>query len=130
MNDAQRVADLDAWLETMRGPDGYGGPVAHWWQNCLSYTGAGLDWRYEGLISGYLTLWARTGEPRWAARARRAGDDLRRGLLQLRQRLLMLFDHRLRELLHLRILGPLLRELGQRNLLLVAEDQTRGDLLI
>ena len=81
MNDAQRVADLDAWLETMRGPDGYGGPVAHWWQSCLSYTRAGLDWRYEGIISGYLTLWARTGEPRWAARARRAGDDLRRGLL-------------------------------------------------
>jgi hypothetical protein len=55
--------------------------VAHWWQNCLSYTGAGLDWRYEGLISGYLILHERTGEPLWLARARRAGDDLRRGQL-------------------------------------------------
>jgi hypothetical protein len=81
MSDAQRVANLDAWFETMRGPDGYGGPVAHWWQNCLSFTGAGLDWRYEGLISGYLTLHERTGEPRWLARARRAGDDLLRGRL-------------------------------------------------
>jgi hypothetical protein len=81
MNDAQRAADLAAWLETMRGTDGYGGPVAHWWRNCLSYTGAGLDWRYEGIISGYLTLWQRTGAPEWLARARRAGDDLLRGQL-------------------------------------------------
>jgi hypothetical protein len=81
MSDAQRVANLAAWFETMRGPDGYGGPVVHWWQNCLSFTGAGLDWRYEGLISGYLTLHERTGEPCWLARARRAGDDLRRGQL-------------------------------------------------
>jgi hypothetical protein len=81
MNDAQLVANLAAWLETMRGPDGYGGPVVHWWQNCLSFTGAGLDWRYEGIISGYLTLWQRTGEPEWLSRARRAGDDLLRGQL-------------------------------------------------
>ncbi len=81
MSDAQRAANLAAWFETVRGPDGYGGPVAHWWQHCLSFTGAGLDWRYEGLISGYLTLHRRTGEPRWLARARRAGDDLRRGQL-------------------------------------------------
>src|SRR5690242_5859072 len=38
------VAGLDAWLESMRGPGGYGGPVVHWWQQSLIYTGAGLDW--------------------------------------------------------------------------------------
>jgi len=70
------VARLDAWLETMRGPDGYGGPVAHWWQQSLVYTGAGLDWRYEGIIAGYLQLWERSGDPCWLAKARRAGDDL------------------------------------------------------
>lgn len=80
-SDAQLVANLDSWLETMRGPDGYGGPVVHWWQNCLSFTGAGLDWRYEGIISGYLTLWKRTGQPVWLARASQAGDDLLRGQL-------------------------------------------------
>ena len=53
---------LEAWLETMRGPGGYGGPVAHWWQQSLMYTGPGLDWRYEGIIEGYLQLWARTGK--------------------------------------------------------------------
>jgi hypothetical protein len=77
----QVVADLEAWLETMRGPDGYGGPVVHWWQNCLNFTGAGLDWRYEGIIGGYLTLWQRTGQARWLEKARRAGNDLVYGQL-------------------------------------------------
>lgn len=75
------ISGLDAWLDTMRGPDGYGGPVAHWWQNCLQFTGAGLDWRYEGILIGYLNLHDRTGEERWLAKARRAGDDLVRGQL-------------------------------------------------
>lgn len=75
------MSRLDAWLETMRGPGGYGGPVAHWWQQSLVYTGPGHDWRYEGLIAGYLQLWKRTGEQRWLDKARRAGDDLVAGQL-------------------------------------------------
>lgn len=83
---AQTVANLDAWLETMRvtdaaGRSGYGGPVVHWWQNCLAYTGPGLDWRYEGIILGYLALWHKTGEARWREKACRAGDDLVEGQL-------------------------------------------------
>jgi hypothetical protein len=72
---------LDAWLDTMRGPDGYGGPVAHWWQQSLCYTGTGRDWRYEGIIAGYLLLWERTGAEGWLSKARRAGDDLLAGQL-------------------------------------------------
>jgi hypothetical protein len=75
----QAVARLDAWLETLRGPDGergYGGPVAHWWRQGLLYTGPGLDWRYEGIIAGYLALWHQTGAQHWLDKARRAGDDL------------------------------------------------------
>jgi hypothetical protein len=78
---AQATADLEAWLETMRGADGYSGPVVHWWQNCLSFAGPGLDWRYEGIIYGYLTLFKRTRNRRWLVKARRAGDDLIRGQL-------------------------------------------------
>lgn len=89
----QIVANLEAWLHSMRVAPagrtheerqsfpGYGGPVVHWWQNCLSFTGPGLDWRYQGIISGYLTLWRRTGQKRWLTRARRAGDDLLAGQL-------------------------------------------------
>jgi hypothetical protein len=75
------VARLDAWLETMRGPDGYGGPVAHWWQQGMMYSGAGRDWRYEGIIAGYLQLWERNGDERWLHKARRAGDDIAAGQL-------------------------------------------------
>ncbi len=77
----QAVAGLEAWFETMRQPGGYGGPVAHWWRDCLDYTGPGLDWRYEGIILGYLNLWAATGDGQWLAKARRAGDDLVAGQL-------------------------------------------------
>lgn len=65
----------------MRTPMGYSGPVAHWWYNCLTYTGVGLDWRYEGIILGYLNLYEQTGDQRWLVKARRAGDDLVRGQL-------------------------------------------------
>lgn len=77
----EAVAGLDAWFETMHGPGGYGGPVAHWWQQSLAYTGPGLDWRYEGIIAGYLALWERTGAEIWLEKARRAGDDLVNGQL-------------------------------------------------
>lgn len=72
---------IDAWLETMRAPEGYGGPVPHWWNHCLYYTGAGLDWRYEGIVQGYLTLYEGSRAAHWLGRARRAGDDLARGQL-------------------------------------------------
>lgn len=77
----QAVKGLDAWLDSTRQPGGYAGPVAHWWRDCLDYTGPGLDWRYEGIIIGYLNLWAATGEKKWLDKARRAGDDLVNGQL-------------------------------------------------
>jgi hypothetical protein len=73
------VARLERWLESMRGPDGYAGPVVHWWRDCLVFCGAGRDWRYEGIIAGYLTLFERTGNERWLSLAQRAGDDLLKG---------------------------------------------------
>jgi hypothetical protein len=78
---AQAVYQLDAWLDSMRQPGGYGGPVVHWWGDCLEYTGPGLDWRYEGIVIGYLNLWAGSGDERWLAKARQAGDDLVAGQL-------------------------------------------------
>lgn len=75
------VAGLDAWFETMRTPQGYGGAVVHWWQNSLHYTGAGLDWRYEGILSGYVMLYEKTCNPLWLSRAVQAGNDLVGGQL-------------------------------------------------
>jgi hypothetical protein len=76
---AEAVLGLDQWFESMRvawPTPGYGGQVIHWWNHCLAYRGAGLDWRYEGIVDGYLTLWHRTGDRCWFAKAMRAGDDL------------------------------------------------------
>lgn len=75
------LSRLDKWLDSMRSPGGYTGPVAHWWQNCLQFTGVGLDWRYEGIISAYLALFHNTGEQHWMLKAIRAGDDLITGQL-------------------------------------------------
>jgi hypothetical protein len=50
--------------------------VAHWWGQCLRFTGAAADWRYEGVILGYLRLWQRSGMEVWLARACRAADDV------------------------------------------------------
>lgn len=60
----------------MRGPGGYGGPISHWWESSLLYCGPMADWRYEGIICGYVTLYRSTGQKVWLNRARQAGDDL------------------------------------------------------
>jgi hypothetical protein len=70
------TAKLEHWLETMRGPNGYSGPVIHAHHQSLTYTGPGLDWRYEGIIAGYLQLWEKTGNMEWIQKAIRAGNDL------------------------------------------------------
>lgn len=75
------VLGADMWFDSMRQPGGYGGPVTHWWFDCLEYTGPGLDWRYEGIIIGYINLWGATGEKKWLEKAQRAGDDLLAGQL-------------------------------------------------
>lgn len=75
------IARLDRWLEGMRGPEGYAGPVVHWWRDSLIYCGPGLDWRYEGIIDGYLTLFERTSHVEFLRKAKRAGEDLVRGQL-------------------------------------------------
>lgn len=70
------IGALDDWLESMRQPNGYGGPVSHWWQSCFQFTGPGLDWRYEGLLTGYSQLWQKTGNFRWRNRVFGAASDL------------------------------------------------------
>jgi hypothetical protein len=82
---AEVVVGLDRWFDVQRTDwpvAGYGGPVVHWWNHQLAYQGTGLDWRYEGIIAGYLTLWERTGERGWLSKAIRAGQDLLAGRVE------------------------------------------------
>ena len=70
------VARLDRWLQTMRGPGGYAGPISHWWESSFVYCGPMADWRYEGIVRGYVTLYRSTSDPVWRHRAAVAGRDL------------------------------------------------------
>lgn len=77
---------LDAWFDAQRQPAGYGGVVVHWWWDNLDFTAPALDWRYEGILIGYLNLWAvgvkgNDNDSTWLEKACRAGDDLVRGQL-------------------------------------------------
>jgi hypothetical protein len=73
---AHAAVRLAGWIERTRRPGGYGGPVAHWWRDCLLDCRSGRDWRYEGVIAGYLELHRRSGAERWLAGAVAAGNDL------------------------------------------------------
>ncbi len=73
------VGVLDRWFDTMQGPRGYTGPIADWARQGFTWTGTALDWRYEGIINGYITLWRRTGNGHWLAKAQWAADDLLAG---------------------------------------------------
>jgi hypothetical protein len=78
------VHGLDRWFDSMRvtwPTSGYGGPVVHWWGHSLAFQGTGLDWRYEGIVAGYLTLYRSTGETYWLDKAVQAGWDLVDGQL-------------------------------------------------
>ncbi len=54
---------LEGWLATMRGPGGYYGPVVGLRGVSMAWCGAGHDWRWEGLLDGWVALHRRTGDP-------------------------------------------------------------------
>lgn len=76
---AGRFGKLDTWLETMRQPTGYAGPVAHWWGSIYQYAGPGLDWRYQGILAGYATAYRKTGQHKWVERAETAARHVLAG---------------------------------------------------
>lgn len=65
-----------SWLKTMRIDQGYWGPVVHYWQDCLQYLGPSPDWKYEGLIIGFLQLYEKTGEDQFLQQAVLCGKDV------------------------------------------------------
>ncbi len=73
---ADAIGRADAWFESMKASGGYTGPIPHWWESCLLYCGPMIDWRYEGILSGYVTLWGSTNDARWLERARDAAEDV------------------------------------------------------
>jgi len=58
--DAQ--AGLEAWLETIRSPAGYYGPVVGTRGHSVRYCGPAFDWRCEGLLDGHGKMYRATGD--------------------------------------------------------------------
>ena len=78
---ADAIGRADTWLESMKAPAGYTGPIPHWWESCLLYCGPMIDWRYEGILAGYVALWQSTKDETWLDRARDAADGVLRAQL-------------------------------------------------
>ncbi len=78
---AQQISRQVTWLETWKQPQGYGGPVIHYWKNSTCYTGPGLDWRYEGIIIAFIRLFEKTNQEKFLYRAIGAGNHLVKGQL-------------------------------------------------
>ncbi len=67
---------LEAWFETMRGEGGYYGPVVGLRGVAPAWCGPGHDWRWEGLLDGWITLHRRTGSPVYLDRMEQAMREL------------------------------------------------------
>ncbi len=70
------VAKNLAWLESMHQPEGYAGPVVHYWQDCFHYIGPSMNWCYEGLIAAYITLYKKTQDRTFLSLTYRTGNEL------------------------------------------------------
>jgi hypothetical protein len=57
------LGQLEGWLATMHGTGGYYGPVVGLRGISMAWCGAGHDWRWEGLLDGWIILHRRTGDP-------------------------------------------------------------------
>jgi len=71
-----KISSNISWLQSMKQKGGYGGPVVHYWQDCLRYIGPGTDWRYEGLVQAFLELHKKTGQEEFLSLAIECGDFL------------------------------------------------------
>ncbi|MCF7849194.1 MAG: hypothetical protein K9M45_10105 [Kiritimatiellales bacterium] len=70
------LANLESWLDTVHGPDGYYGPVVGMRGQSLAYCGPGFDWRYEGLLDGWAALYKTTGRAEWLDRMETACREI------------------------------------------------------
>jgi len=70
------LANLESWLDTIHGPDGYYGPVIGMRGQSLAYCGPGFDWRYEGLLDGWAALHKTTDKAEWLDRIETACREI------------------------------------------------------
>lgn len=79
--EATAVGALEGWLETFRGAGGYTGPVVGVRGMALSWCGPAHDWRWEGLLDGWVARHRLTQDPVYLDRIVQAFRDLQAGQL-------------------------------------------------
>ena len=72
---------LESWLETLHGAGGYYGPVVGMRGTTMSWCGPAHDWRWEGLLDGWVARHRHTAEPVYLDRIEQAFRDLQHAQL-------------------------------------------------
>jgi hypothetical protein len=72
---------LESWFDSMHGPAGYYGPVVGFRGVGAGYCGPGFDWRYEGLLEGWMAMGRACPEATLAGRIEGALAEIRRSRL-------------------------------------------------
>ncbi len=78
---AEAGGRLDLWFAGMRGPEGYYGPVVGPRGAAMAYCGPGFDWRYEGLLEGWMSRHRAAPEAAWLDRIEGALAEIGRAQL-------------------------------------------------
>ena len=78
---AVALASLETWLDSLRAEGGYTGPVAGLRGECMAWCGPSHDWRWEGLLDGWVARHRTTADPVHLDHIARAMLDLRNAQL-------------------------------------------------
>jgi len=76
MPEAGALAALEGWLETQHGAGGFYGPSVGLRGVSMAWCGPSHDWRWEGLLDGWIALHRGTRNPAYLDRIERACRDL------------------------------------------------------
>ncbi len=74
---SEALAALEAWIEGMHGAGGYAGPSVGLRGVSMSWCGPSHDWRWEGLLDGWISRHQRTRDPVYLDRIEEAFRELR-----------------------------------------------------
>jgi hypothetical protein len=78
---SEALGALEGWMETLHGAGGYYGPVVGMRGMAMTWCGPAHDWRWEGLLDGWVARHRRTAEPVYLERIKQAFRDLQNAQL-------------------------------------------------
>jgi hypothetical protein len=70
------LSALEEWITSIHSQEGYHGPAIGFKGHSIGFCGAGFDWRYEGLIDGWIALHQQTHRDEYLDRIEQAIKEL------------------------------------------------------